>query len=78
MFQLFFDTQEEIQREAQRSDHDVTPIMMALSAGFEHTRAMQALQSMLSRNTLNPADIVVSLEIDGRFLKHCHLNFAGY
>ena len=32
---------------------------MQLFSGFQHTRAVQALQSMLSRNTLNPADIVV-------------------
>ena len=31
----------------------------ALTTGFQHTRAVQALQSMLSRNALNPADIVV-------------------
>lgn len=51
--------QEEIQRQAQNAQHDVTPITMALTTGFQHTRAVQALQSMLSRNTLNPADIVV-------------------
>ena len=51
--------QEEIQREAQKSQHDVTPITMALTTGFQHTRAVQALQSMLSRNNLNPADITV-------------------
>jgi negative elongation factor C/D len=51
--------QEEIQREAQQGQHDVTPITMALTTGFQHTRAVQALQSMLSRNNLNPADIVV-------------------
>ena len=36
--------QEEIQREAQKSQHDVTPITMALTTGFQHTRAVQALQ----------------------------------
>jgi len=51
--------QEEIQREAQKGQHDVTPITMALTTGFQHTRAVQALQSMLSKNALNPADIVV-------------------
>ncbi len=51
--------QEEIQKQAQADDHDVTPITMALTTGFQHTRAVQALQSMLSRNALNPADIVV-------------------
>jgi negative elongation factor C/D len=51
--------QEEIQREAQQGHHDVTPITMSLTTGFQHTRAVQALQSMLSRNALNPADIVV-------------------
>ena len=50
--------QEEIQKEAGKADHDVTAITMALSAGFQHTRAVMALQSMLSRNALNPADIV--------------------
>lgn len=51
--------QEEIQKEAQLAQHDVTPITMALVAGFQHARAAQALSSMLSRNVLNPADIVV-------------------
>ncbi len=75
--------QEEMLKEAKSSQHDVTPITMALLAGkyskniknksvvthhllfypfmtgFQHTRAAQALSSMLSRNTLNPADIVV-------------------
>ena len=50
--------QEEIQRQAANSDHDVTAITLALTAGFQHTRATMALQSMLSRNSLNPADIV--------------------
>ena len=50
--------QEEIQKQASSSEHDVTPITMALTAGFQHTRATTCLQSMLSRNSLNPADIV--------------------
>ena len=56
------------------SGHDVTPITMALMAGFQHSRAAQCLSSMLSRffvvenfnkisnilfrDALNPADIV--------------------
>jgi len=50
--------QQEVQKEAMKSNHDVTPITMALMAGFQHTRAAQCLSSMLSRDALNPADIV--------------------
>ena len=50
--------QQQVQTQASLANHDVTPITMALMAGFQHTRAAQALGSMLSRNTLNPADIV--------------------
>jgi len=50
--------QQEIQKEAQGKEHDVTPITMALMAGFQHTRAAQCLSSMLSKDSLNPADIV--------------------
>jgi len=50
--------QQEVQRQATRANHDVTSITMALMAGFQHTRAAQALGSMLSRDALNPADIV--------------------
>lgn len=49
-----------------QSQHDVTPITMALnnSAGFP--QSCQALSSMLSRNALNPADITV-----------LHRNYSG-
>jgi len=50
--------QQEVQKEAMKANHDVTPITMALMAGFQHTRAAQCLSSMLSRDALNPADIV--------------------
>ena len=36
---------------------DVTPITLALSGAAKYPRACQALQSMLSRSSLNPADI---------------------
>uniref|UniRef100_A0A0K8T747 Negative elongation factor D n=1 Tax=Lygus hesperus TaxID=30085 RepID=A0A0K8T747_LYGHE len=39
--------------------HDVTPITMALNGAASHPQAQGALTSMLSRNTLNPADITV-------------------
>ncbi|CAB4057623.1 TH1L [Lepeophtheirus salmonis] len=51
--------QEEIQTQAQKANHDVTPITLSLLSGFQHSRAGQALGSMLSKQTLNPADIVV-------------------
>ena len=50
--------QQEVQKEAMKSNHDVTPITMALMAGFQNTRAAQCLSSMLSKDALNPADIV--------------------
>ena len=50
--------QQEVQKEVMKSNHDVTPITMALMAGFQHTRAAQCLSSMLSKDALNPADIV--------------------
>ncbi|GLV33783.1 TH1 [Carabus blaptoides fortunei] len=49
---------QEITRCAQQK-HDVTPITMALNGAAGHPQACQALTSMLSRNTLNPADITV-------------------
>ena len=36
--------QEEIQKQATDSDHDVTAITLALTAGFQHTKATMALQ----------------------------------
>jgi negative elongation factor C/D len=41
------------------SNHNVTPITMALNGSSSYPQACQALTSMLSRNTLNPADITV-------------------
>lgn len=41
------------------SQHDVTPILMALNGAAGSPTACQALASMLSRNCLNPADISV-------------------
>lgn len=39
------------------SNHNVTPITMTLNGSAAYPQACQALSSMLSRNTLNPADI---------------------
>ena len=39
--------QEEIQKQATDSDHDVTAITLALTAGFQHTKATMALQVRL-------------------------------
>ncbi|KAI4470313.1 negative elongation factor d [Holotrichia oblita] len=41
------------------SGNDVTPITMALNGASAHPSACQALTSMLSKNSLNPADITV-------------------
>lgn len=41
------------------SNHNVTPITMTLNGSAAYPQACQALTSMLSRNTLNPADITV-------------------
>lgn len=45
------------------SRHDVTPITMALNNASGYPQACQALTSMLTRNTLNPADITVLFRI---------------
>jgi negative elongation factor C/D len=50
---------QEITHCAQQNQHDVTPITMALNGAARFPQACQALTSMLSRNTLNPADITV-------------------
>jgi hypothetical protein len=50
--------QQEVQKQATRANHDVTPITMALMAGFQHSKAAHNLSSMLSKDSLNPADIV--------------------
>lgn len=49
---------QEITKCAQQ-EHDVTPITMSLNGAAGYPQACQALSSMLSRNTLNPADITV-------------------
>lgn len=41
------------------SGNDVTPITMALNGASAYPTACQALTAMLSKNTLNPADITV-------------------
>lgn len=41
------------------SNQNVTPITMALNGSAVYPQACQALTSMLTRNTLNPADITV-------------------
>lgn len=50
---------QEITKCAQQNRHDVTPITMALNGAAGSPAACQALSSMLSRNSLNPADITV-------------------
>jgi len=50
---------QEITKCAQQNRHDVTPITMSLNGAAAYPQALQALTSMLSRNTLNPADITV-------------------
>ncbi|CAH1284888.1 unnamed protein product [Diabrotica balteata] len=50
---------QEITKCAQKNGNDVTPITMALNGASGYPTACQALTSMLSKNTLNPADITV-------------------
>lgn len=52
---------QEIQQYALQNGLNVTPITMALygTTQIEHPQACEALTSMLSRNSLNPADITV-------------------
>ncbi|XP_049544994.1 negative elongation factor D [Anopheles darlingi] len=50
---------QEITKYALKNNHNVTPITMALNGSSRHPQACEALTSMLSRNTLNPADITV-------------------
>ncbi|XKL60091.1 hypothetical protein PGB90_001107 [Kerria lacca] len=50
--------QQEITKCAQKKN-DITAITMALNSAANFPQACQALSSMLSRNTLNPADITV-------------------
>ncbi|XP_055298224.1 negative elongation factor D [Sitodiplosis mosellana] len=50
---------QEITKYALQNNHNVTPITMTLNGSAAYPQACQALSSMLSRNTLNPADITV-------------------
>lgn len=50
---------QEITKCAQKNGNDVTPITMALNGASAYPTACQALTAMLSKNTLNPADISV-------------------
>ncbi|KAF7278470.1 negative elongation factor complex member TH1 [Rhynchophorus ferrugineus] len=50
---------QEITKCAQKNGNDITPITMALNGASAYPQACQALTSMLSKNTLNPADISV-------------------
>lgn len=50
---------QEITKYALTNNQNVTPITMALNGSAAYPQACQALTSMLSRNTLNPADITV-------------------
>ncbi|XP_014233626.1 negative elongation factor D [Trichogramma pretiosum] len=50
---------QEITKCAQKAHHDVTPITMALNGAASSPAACQALSSMLSKNSLNPADITI-------------------
>ena len=45
------------------SGHNVTAIIMGLNGSAAHSRASQALSSMLSRNALNPADITILFKL---------------
>ena len=48
--------QQEVQKQANKANHDVTPITMALMAGFQHSKAAHNLSSMLSRLAINLRD----------------------
>ncbi|XP_060535337.1 negative elongation factor D [Cylas formicarius] len=50
---------QEIMKCAQKNGNDITPITMALNGASGYPQACQALTAMLSKNTLNPADISV-------------------
>ncbi|XP_066249409.1 negative elongation factor D [Euwallacea similis] len=50
---------QEIMKCAQKNGNDITPITMALNGAAGYQLASQALSAMLSKNTLNPADISV-------------------
>ncbi|XP_050295137.1 negative elongation factor D [Anthonomus grandis grandis] len=50
---------QEIMKCAQKNGNDITPITMALNGASGYPQAAQALTAMLSKNTLNPADITV-------------------
>nr|AAA28932.1 potential zinc-finger domains centered at aa 135 and aa 364; 43 kDa protein; putative [Drosophila melanogaster] len=50
---------QEIIKYALQNNQNVTPITMALNGSAVYPQACQALTSMLTRNTLNPADITV-------------------
>uniref|UniRef100_A0A336LKN1 CSON012526 protein n=1 Tax=Culicoides sonorensis TaxID=179676 RepID=A0A336LKN1_CULSO len=50
---------QEIAKYALENGLNITPIVMALNNSSPHPQASQALTSMLSRNSLNPADITV-------------------
>lgn len=50
---------QEITKYALQNNQNVTPITMTLNGSAAHPQACLALSSMLSRNTLNPADITV-------------------
>lgn len=51
--------QQEVTKVALQNNQNVTPITMTLNGAAAYPQACQALSSMLSRNTLNPADISV-------------------
>ncbi|KAK2156330.1 hypothetical protein LSH36_216g06069 [Paralvinella palmiformis] len=50
---------QEVYQAAKEKGLDVTPINLALSGAAAYPRACQALSSMLSRSSLNPADITL-------------------
>jgi len=50
---------QEITQRALKLGHDSTPIVVALNGAWAYARVTQALFSMLTKNTLNPADITV-------------------
>lgn len=48
---------QEVARYSQQSRHDATPLNMALMGTAAHPKIHSALSSMLSKNSLNPADM---------------------
>lgn len=56
---------QEISKHALKKGFDITSITMALNGAAAYPRACQALAAMLSRDSLNPADITVLFKMYG-------------